>query len=444
MKTEKDTSKESLPTDKVEETIPVEQPEVKPTDKVVTVTEEPKTELVTTEENAIEEQEKSEQRKEDIKRLAETLKAYLKKHYPIQEIFAREGDVQDMRFNKFKLSRRKQILLQLLQLSPWICAIGFALSFFLDFGATHFLTIAGYSLPLQGLMKTVGVAGLIGYGTNYIAIKMLFRPIEKRPIWGQGLIPGQRDRIIHSLARGIHKHILSEDLIRKRIEESQLITKINRLMVDGTVGLLEDKNLRREIKEMLQARLQSYFLKESVRAELRTLIDTRLESQVNTGLKGVLLRTYKRYNRDDYEGVIDRLVIGLPETILEVIGKLEQDIEKASGFIMEHDNVTEELMMKVFMDLLQRIDTPHLLRKQMEHFDEAKLEKMIWEATNEQLLYIQYLGTVLGILGGLLIWQPIFMAGFYLILFLSLYGLDNLLFKQRQNQVAKEGEATHS
>ena len=87
--------------------------------------------------------------------------------------------------------------------------------------------------------------------------------------------------------------------------------------------------------------------------------------------------------------------------------------------------------MNIFVDLLNRIDITGLLAKQMEHFDEAKLEKMVWEATNEQLLYIQYLGTVLGILGGMLIWQPQIMGGIYILLFSFLWVLDNVIFKMK-------------
>jgi hypothetical protein len=44
------------------------------------------------------------------------------------------------------------------------------------------------------------------------------------------------------------------------------------------------------------------------------------------------------------------------------------------------------------------------------------------------LLYIQYLGTILGILGGLLIWQPVLMLGFFGTLLVVLLLLDLALY----------------
>ena len=93
--------------------------------------------------------------------------------------------------------------------------------------------------------------------------------------------------------------------------------------------------------------------------------------------------------------------------------------------------------MRIFIDLLNRIDITDLLAKQMAHFDEARLEKMIWEATNEQLLYIQYLGTVLGILGGLLIWRPAIMGPAFALIFLILFGLDKLLYRLQSRRKAE-------
>ena len=62
-----------------------------------------------------------------------------------------------------------------------LCATTFALSFLWDW---------------HGLIRSCSVAGMIGFATNWVAIKMLFWPRESRPIFGQGLIPSQRDQLI--------------------------------------------------------------------------------------------------------------------------------------------------------------------------------------------------------------------------------------------------------
>ena len=91
-------------------------------------------------------------------------------------------------------------------------------------------------------------------------------------------------------------------------------------------------------------------------------------------------------------------------------------------------------MTRFIMQLLNKIDIKGILANQMKHFDERKLERMVWEATNEQLLYIQYLGTILGMLGGLIIWNEN-MVWIYMIAMGVIFGLDNLIYRLKKKKI---------
>ncbi len=54
----------------------------------------------------------------------------------------------------------------------------------------------------------VCLSGTVGIGTNYIAIKMLFRPLERTPLGRQGLIPKRRDDITEGIANAVSKQLL--------------------------------------------------------------------------------------------------------------------------------------------------------------------------------------------------------------------------------------------
>jgi uncharacterized membrane protein YheB (UPF0754 family) len=368
--------------------------------------------------------------------MKDTFRKYLQKHYPFETLLKRREVVDEqLGFNKFRLSRGKQVFLLLLKISPWVCAAGFASAFLISAlpGAAGAFYAAHRGLWDAFLI--ICVSGLIGYSTNYIAIRMLFRPVVKRPIWGQGLIPAQRNRIIHTLAKGMHKHVLNQDLIRKRVEDSGLVKRINEIIMNGTAGVLRDEELRESLKQLIYEAIEQYASREEVRKDIRSMIDARIDENVEGGVKRFLLQTYKRYNKEDYEEAIDRVVSNIPKISLEVIGKLEGELNRLAAFIRKSKGSSEEYIMKVFVDVLDRIDITGLLAKQMEHFDEAKLERMVWEATNEQLLYIQYLGTLLGILGGLLIWKTQLMAMIYICAFIVLYFLDQFLFKLKSKSI---------
>ena len=385
--------------------------------------------------------------------LLEEFTTYLRTYFPFDTLLERgAGPREDLAFNRFRVSPAKRAFMYGLRLSPWLCGLAFGFTFgtiLLAQLATALgpaSALAGILAPIPpfyeaytGLIRAVNivaVSGLIGYGTNYIAIRMLFRPVVRRPIWGQGLIPAQRDRIIFTLAQGMHKHVLNQDLIRRRVEETGLVRKLNNLLVDGSSGLILDQALRESLKSVIHQSMVDFAHRDDVRRDIREVIDTRLEENLEGGLKRFLLQTYKRYNKEDYEAAIDKVVADIPRVTLDVLGRLEKELDQLAAFIQDHKAYTEEQIMKLFVNLLNRIDITDLLAKQMAHFDEAKLERMVWEATNEQLLYIQYLGTLLGILGGLLIWRPEITGPVYLLGFGLLYGLDHLLYRFQQKRAS--------
>ncbi len=366
--------------------------------------------------------------------MGERLKYYISKHFPF--VAALEGAEQaglERTREDHDTSGALQVLLFVLRLLPWTCGAMFVMGFFpyfqTDVQSSFSLAGVQFDLDFHHIIRTIAVSGLIGFGTNYLAIKMLFRPLEKRPIWGQGLIPGQRDKIVYRLAQGMHTHILSQELIRKRVEETGLVTNINNLVMEGTVGMLKDDELREEIKNAFYDAITEYASREDVKEEIRAIIDVQIEDRLKKGLKKFVLQTYKRYNKEEYENTINELVAEIPKVGLEVMGRAEDRLDRLAAFIRKEKHQTAARIMDIFVKLLNSIDITDLLAKQMGYLDERKLEKMVWEATNEQLLYIQYLGTLLGMLGGLLIWHPVLTSMTYIGTFLLLYGLDHLLFR---------------
>ncbi|MEO1447882.1 MAG: DUF445 family protein [Bacteroidota bacterium] len=379
----------------------------------------------------------------------DSFKTYFKKHFAVESLLeSPEKGSTSLSFNSYQLPLSKRLVMYALQMSPWLCLLGFS-------GTFGMILLAQLLSPASGgfwanmiafhqenselirAFNIVSVSGLIGYGTNYIAIRMLFRPIEKRPIWGQGLIPAQRDRIIYTLAQGMHKHIFNRDLIRRRVEETGVVSKINDLLIDGSVGLIRDTDLRSQVKATLAENLEGFAERDDIRQHIREVIDVRLEENLEGGVKKFLLQTYKRYNKEDYAKAIDGIVADIPKVALEVLEKLEGDLDSAADYLLEQRKKSEEQIMETVVGLLEQLDRTitDLLAKQMAHFDEAKLERMVWEATNEQLLYIQYLGTILGILGGLLIWRPEWMGPVYVLGFGLLFLLDKGIYWLKNRQM---------
>nr|WP_174783573.1 DUF445 family protein [Dolichospermum sp. UHCC 0259] len=142
------------------------------------------------------------------------------------------------------------------------------------------------------------LGGLIGYYTNDIAIKMLFRPYKAVYIFGQklpftpGLIPSNQERLGQNIANAIMKSLLTpeemQNLARRLLETERLqggIFWLLRLVVDQVKG---DKNPR---STKILAGILRDLLGESLPRLLKVLArqETFLETQINQIFDKVLL-----------------------------------------------------------------------------------------------------------------------------------------------------------
>ncbi|MFM7363985.1 MAG: DUF445 domain-containing protein [Cuspidothrix sp.] len=142
------------------------------------------------------------------------------------------------------------------------------------------------------------LGGLIGYYTNDIAIKMLFRPYKAVYIFGRkvpftpGLIPSNQERLGQNIANAIMKSLLTpeelQNLARKLLQPERLqggILWLLRLVIDQIKG---DKNSR---STKVLAGILRDLLGESLPRFLKVLArqETFLETQINQIFDRVLL-----------------------------------------------------------------------------------------------------------------------------------------------------------
>jgi len=142
------------------------------------------------------------------------------------------------------------------------------------------------------------LGGLIGYYTNDIAIKMLFRPYKAVYVFGKkvpftpGLIPSNQERLGQNIANAIMKSLLTpeemQNLARRLLQPERLqggIFWLLRLVVDQVKG---DKNPR---STKILAGVLRDLLGESLPRLLKVLArqETFLETQINQIFDKVLL-----------------------------------------------------------------------------------------------------------------------------------------------------------
>lgn len=89
------------------------------------------------------------------------------------------------------------------------------------------------------------LGAVIGYFTNWLAIKMLFRPLKERRLFGlrlpftPGLLPKERKRISRSIGETVAKELITEDAIRERLEAPELRAALE-AEVESKIGAILD------------------------------------------------------------------------------------------------------------------------------------------------------------------------------------------------------------
>ena len=185
---------------------------------------------------------------------------------------------------------------------------------------------------MKNLLFMVIVGTFIGWVTNYIAIKLLFRPYNEINILGfklQGVIPKRRKELAENIGKTINAELISIKDITNTIDSMEL-----EIEIDKIVGDIVEKKIKGEF-------LGSYpmlkmFINDSIIDKIKSYIKSAIE-----GNKGEIVNT--------------------------IIGKLEKEI-----------------------------DFEDLIIKKINEFSLEDVEKMTINIAKNELKHIEYIGAVLG------------------------------------------------
>lgn len=320
--------------------------------------------------------------------------------------------------------------LPLLRLVPLVLAGLFALSFWWDFDGLT-LTLFGYGLALDGLLRITTVSGLIGFLTNWLAITMLFQPREPRPLFGQGVIPSQRERVVYRLAKAVSEELINEEIIKQKIEQSRLIPRYREMTLTVMRNVLEDPAFRHELKGVAAGYAREVLSSHEVRQKIVAFTVEKMEQYAGEGLSGIALKAYRYFNEDDLQERIDRALRELPISLDDALDELDPLLDALPEQIEAHSDDLEVLATRAVLAFVENLDVYTMIMENMHAYDEQRLENLLKRTTNEQLTYIKYLGGVLGALGGFVIWKPLLALGVFGAVGLVLYALDEALYRSR-------------
>jgi len=129
---------------------------------------------------------------------------------------------------------------------------------------------------MKQLLVMVLISGAIGWITNWVAIKMLFRPHKEINLGLfkiQGLIPKRRAEIGSGIANIIQNELISVKDVISNIDREEFSKRLNSL-IDEVL----DKNLKKKVKEKFPL-LQMFFTDKVAKDVGNTIKDIVMENQ---------------------------------------------------------------------------------------------------------------------------------------------------------------------
>lgn len=158
-------------------------------------------------------------------------------------------------------------------------------------------------------------AALIGWITNYIAIKMLFRPRKPVRFFGlclHGLVPRRQAQLAASIAETVETELISHDDIRRFLETEESQEAIKKLLEEQIQNFLTHKLganpmvamfLQGDVGNSLRQSLVSQF-QDAIPALLNTLMN-RLEDGLD--LQKVIREKIEGFELSKLEEIIYRI-----------------------------------------------------------------------------------------------------------------------------------------
>lgn len=282
------------------------------------------------------------------------------------------------------------------------------------------------------------IGGIIGYSTNYIAVKMLFRPLNPVKIgnytlpFTPGIIPKRKDKLAEAIGNAVgqnlftkqdmqelfqdsnvrnsilqgvlskletvmdasiqdvaKKFVKEETLERKKADITDFLTaKIKNGILELDLGTLIAEGGSSVIKEKFQGGMFSFFLKDDLIASIAEPIGREVEKYIEANGDEIF--------RPVVEKQLNELLEMNTEEALDLLGL---DVDKLKEALSQaYDALVSENIEK----LLSKFDITGTVQKKVQEMDVAELEKLVLSVMKKELDVIVNLGALLGFLIGIL------------------------------------------
>jgi uncharacterized membrane protein YheB (UPF0754 family) len=282
------------------------------------------------------------------------------------------------------------------------------------------------------------VGAIIGYVTNAVAIKMLFRPLKELRLFGvrlpftPGILPRERHKLADSIGRMVEQELLTPGVLRERLGRTEVRENIESALGGYTAQMLdrpvadwlEDKSdfpLSELLADFFNSAVFDYFLEELFRnlilgTEPKPEDKDSFGRKLKTGFrdfgglfipaaKGLVKNGLVKEMQNQSQGKISAYRSALESVIRKYPGLTTGEfLSLAAGNKKKADSFlalkTTETLDENMDGALSSVDVKVLVSDRINSLDMLRVEKIVLDVMAGQLKWINFFGAILGALIG--------------------------------------------
>lgn len=242
------------------------------------------------------------------------------------------------------------------------------------------------------------IGAFIGYLTNRVAIRMLFRPLKPwylftlRIPMTPGVIPSKRHDLALNIGEMVGEHLLTSTEVGKALKKKKFQDHLYGL-IKGRIGGILERDLG-PLSALIPKRFTSYYDigAKTIAYNIKTSLHSYMDSdEFEDTVRGSIESSFQQFIEHDIDSVIDREGRGesyiiLDQSIRKMIASpamdqwVEDFVYQKVNRVLKKEKSLDDLLPGAFKDLLiQTVEsqTPELLKKFADIFKDPDIQKKI-------------------------------------------------------------------
>lgn len=282
------------------------------------------------------------------------------------------------------------------------------------------------------------VGAIIGYCTNYIAVKMLFRPLKPVYLFGRqlpftpGIIPKGRERLARAIGGVVGNTLLTEDGLKKTLLSDEVKDNL-RGSVDQLFEQKGDMELRdacllamdeeqydagravlqEKLTDVLTNRIANMNLGETISQQVLAAVRQKVSgSLIGMMLSGDMLDSFAQPIQEGVDSYLDTNAYALlyPQ-VAEFWSEAEQkNIQSLDGMLKEAGISVSDIVVHIYetvvvekaAGLLRALDLGKIAEDKVMEMSPEELEDLVMSVMKKELGAVVNLGALVGFILGLL------------------------------------------